>query len=96
MSWPCEVVPSQWAADGPRPGGKSIAVGLYGAIWPGKIASTIKNSNSSAPMLAFGLRRRARHNLPPRLGWETPSEWAAPSWPVAPPRTLPPSGQRFS
>ena len=53
MSCPYEVVPSRCAPDGPSPGLKTSALGLYGAIWPGKTARTTKTSRMMRPATAF-------------------------------------------
>src|SRR5579863_4471300 len=63
MSWPWEVVPSQCTALGPRLRGKPMNAGLYGAIWPGKTARTMKNSSKIAPAVPLRSRKRARVNF---------------------------------
>ena len=67
-SWPYAVVPNQWWLDDPSPGRKSVACGSCGAICPGKIASTRKNTSRISPASALRFREIARQmsTLAPR------------------------------
>ena len=64
-SWPYAVVPNQWWLDDPSPGRKSVACGSCGAICPGKIASTRKNTSRITPASALRLRPTARQRSAP-------------------------------
>ena len=79
------------ASDGPSAGGKIFAVGLYGAIWPGKAASTMKNEQQREP----DERLLAAADRAPEVGADRPCRRlgdqrrrsrraASASWSVAP------------